>query len=182
MPLKVAFELSDEDLEHFRAAIRSAQARARSLDEKEVVSSARRLVAETRRQPLPGFVRERLASLDVLVRMLDDDEWRLEGSHRARVLDALAYFAEPVDLIPDQLPGVGFLDDAILVELVVQELRPDLDAYTDFCRFREQQRIASLPPEERRRRLDARRHAMLRRIEARRERRARRGGWLFSLR
>jgi hypothetical protein len=51
--------------------------------------------------------------------------------------DGSCYFAEPVDLIPDQVPGVGFLDDAIMVELVVQEIRPELDAYADFCRYRE---------------------------------------------
>jgi uncharacterized membrane protein YkvA (DUF1232 family) len=181
MPVKLVLELSDADLDHFRAAIREAQTRARSLDEKDIIAAARRLAGETSKRPLPEFVRNRLRSLDGLVRMLEDEDWKLEGAHRARVVDALAYFAEPADLIHDQLPGIGFLDDAIMVELVVQELRHDLDAYADFCKFREKQRLDALSPEERRKLLDARRHAMLRRIESRRERRERRGGWLFSL-
>ncbi len=181
MPIKIAFELSDADLEHFRAAMREAQSRARSLDEKSIVSAARRLVAETGKRPLPDFVRERLGQLEGMLRMLDDAEWRIEGRHRARVIDALAYFAEPVDLIPDQLPGVGFLDDAIMVELVVQEIRPELDAYADFCRFREEQAREGVDPEVQRKRLEARRRAMFARIERRRERRGRRGGGLFSV-
>ena len=183
MPIKVAFELSDADLEHFRGAMREAQSRARRLDEKSIVGAARRLLAETAKRALPEFVRERLGKLELMIRMLDDDEWRIEGKHRERVIDALAYFAEPVDLIPDQIPGVGFLDDAIMVELVVQEIRPELDAYADFCRYRdEQRRQGGLDPEVQRKRLEARRRAMFERIERRRERRVRRGGNLFSLR
>jgi uncharacterized membrane protein YkvA (DUF1232 family) len=182
MPIKIAFELSDDDLEHFRAAMREAQSRAHRLDEKSIVTAARRLVAETAKRTLPGFVRERLGKLEGMIRMLDDAEWRIEGKHRARVIDALAYFAEPVDLIPDQIPGVGFLDDAIMVELVVQEIGPELEAYADFCRYRDEQRSqGALDPEVERKRLDARRRAMFERIERRRERRARQGGGLFSM-
>ena len=53
------------------------------------------------------------------------------------MLNALAYFAEPDDLIPDQIPGLGFLDDAIMVELVVRELRHEIEAYEDFRVFRD---------------------------------------------
>ncbi len=52
------------------------------------------------------------------------------------MVSALAYFNEPRDLIPDDVPGFGFLDDAVMVELVVQELKHDLEAYDDFCNYR----------------------------------------------
>jgi uncharacterized membrane protein YkvA (DUF1232 family) len=181
MPIKIAFELSDADLEHFRGAMREAQARARRRDEGSIVAAASRLAAETAKRALPEFVRDRLARLESMLRMLEDPEWRMEGAHRARVLDALAYFAEPADLIPDQVPGVGFLDDAIMVELVVQEIGPELEAYADFCRYREEQRRSGLAPEAQRKRLEARRRAMLARIDRRRARRLRRSGSLFSI-
>jgi uncharacterized membrane protein YkvA (DUF1232 family) len=182
MPLKVAFELSDADLEYFRSSLRAIKTSSRSHEEREIIASAGRLARQTATRALPDFIQDRLKQLDTLIRMLQDSEWRLEGRHRERVLGALAYFAEPVDLIPDQIPGFGFLDDAIMVELVVQELRPELEAYADFCRFREEQeRRAELDPEQRRARLERRRRAMYRRIDSRRERRERRGGSLFAL-
>ena len=46
------------------------------------------------------------------------------------------YFADPNDLIPDRVPGLGYIDDAIKVELVRRELAPEIDAYDDFCAFR----------------------------------------------
>jgi hypothetical protein len=43
MPMEIAFELTDADLERFRAAMREAQPRARQQDEKSIVTGARRL-------------------------------------------------------------------------------------------------------------------------------------------
>jgi len=182
MSLKVAFELSEPDLEYFRSAMETARERARRRDEGSIVDAAKRLSEETSRRALPEFVQARLATLAAMIRMLGDADWRIEGAHRSRVLDALAYFAEPADLIPDQIPGVGFLDDAIMVELVVRELRPELDAYADFCRFRDEQRArGGLSDAAAKQRLESRRRAMLARIDRRRARRLRRGGSLFTV-
>ena len=182
MPISIAFELSDTDLEYFRSAMREVKATAHSRDEKSIIASASRLATLTGTRELPLFVKERLAKLEGLIRMLEDTEWRLEGHHRARVLGALAYFAEPVDLIPDQIPGLGFLDDAIMVELVVRDLQHEIEAYADFCRYRDEQKhLEENDPELRRIRLEKRRRAMYARMESRRERRQRRGGSLFVL-
>jgi uncharacterized membrane protein YkvA (DUF1232 family) len=182
VPVKIAFELSDADLEYFRKAMREVKATAHSRDEKTIVAAAARLADETGARELPEFVKERLGKLRILIEMLDDADWRLEGGHRARVLGALAYFAEPADLIPDQIPGLGFLDDAIMVELVVHDLQHEIESYQDFCRYRDEQKhLEDLDPELRQTRLEKRRRAMYARMDARRERRARRGGRLFIL-
>jgi uncharacterized membrane protein YkvA (DUF1232 family) len=97
------------------------------------------------------------------------------------VLQALAYFAEPSDLVPDQIPGLGFLDDAIMVELVVQDLRPELDAYAIFGAQRDEERARlGIDPAETQRRIQEKRRAMYARMQDRREERARRGG-TFSI-
>jgi len=134
--MKVTFELSDRDLLYFRDCLKRVRGGARSADERVVVAGASRLVKDVLEGVVPEFVRERILKLDQLIRMLQDKEWRLEGDDRARVLNALAYFVDPDDLIPDKLPGIGYLDDAIMVELVVQELRHEIEAYDDFCAFR----------------------------------------------
>jgi len=78
-----------------------------------------------------------------MIRMLTDIHWRLPHDDATRVLNALAYFTEPEDLIPDHIPGLGFLDDAIMIELVVRELKHEIEAYHDFCAYRDDRNSAS---------------------------------------
>lgn len=136
MPLKISFELSDSDLRHFRKLAKSAQTTAKKRSEKRIIQATRKLLAEIAQADVPDFIRERLLNANKFIAMLEDNDWALTGENRQRVLNALAYFNEPADLIPDSIPGIGYLDDAIMVELVVQELRHDIDAYDDFCAFR----------------------------------------------
>ncbi len=42
---------------------------------------------------------------------------------------ALIYFVNPFDLIPDFLHGIGFVDDATFVALVVSAIRDDLERF-----------------------------------------------------
>lgn len=137
MPIKLTLEISDADLDHYREIMRGAARRAEKSPEKELAERARELLGKVRRSRAPDFVRERLAAVESLVGMLEDAEWGLEGEKRERVRTAVAYFADPLDLIPDSAPGLGFLDDAIMVELIVRDLGHEVDAYRDFVRFRE---------------------------------------------
>jgi uncharacterized membrane protein YkvA (DUF1232 family) len=137
--LRVSFELDDEDLKHFRLIMREARKASIRLAPEEIVASAEAILGHIQESAVPGFIRERLDKLKIMIQMLRDHEWRLPGAESTRVLNALAYFAEPEDLIPDHIPGVGFLDDAIMVELVVRELKHEIEAYSDFCEFRSRQ-------------------------------------------
>jgi uncharacterized membrane protein YkvA (DUF1232 family) len=136
MSLKVTFELADADLEHFRRVMREARTTAKERGAEEVLVAAEGLLARIKGIEIPEFIRERLERIRTLVDMVRDQEWKLPEPETARVLNSLAYFSEPDDLIPDAVPGLGFLDDAIMVELVVRELRHEIDAYQDFCAFR----------------------------------------------
>jgi len=138
MPLKVTFELSDKDLRYFRKVMRDARDTARQADEAAILSGASRLLEHVKASDAPQFVKERLLKMRPMIEMLEDAEWKLKGADRERVLSALAYFNEPQDLIPDHVPGFGFMDDAIMVQLVVDELQHELDAYDDFCKLRKQ--------------------------------------------
>jgi len=136
MSLRVTFELRDSDLNHFRKIMREARDVAEEHSPDEVLQSAHGLLESVKKVELPDFVRDRLENIKVLLEMLEDAEWQLPEEETERVLNALAYFAEPEDLIPDHVPGLGFLDDAIMVELVCREFRFEIQAYTRFCRMR----------------------------------------------
>lgn len=42
---------------------------------------------------------------------------------------ALVYFVSPIDIIPDTLVGIGFIDDVAIIAAVVNAVRSDLDAF-----------------------------------------------------
>ena len=134
MPLKITFELSDRDLRELKKRATETIRKFDSADEPRIVESVREMLEKLDAADTPRFVRERSAKLAQLIEMLEDERWQLAGEDRERVLKAVAYMAEPQDLIPDTIPGLGYLDDAIIVELVVQELRHEIEAYEDFRR------------------------------------------------
>jgi uncharacterized membrane protein YkvA (DUF1232 family) len=137
MPLAISFELSDRDLEHFNAAIKAAAFSAGSKSSEEIVQAAGKLLEEAGALQLPDFIMQRLDRLDALIAMVRDEGWALPEDDRQRVLSALVYFADPKDIIPDSVPVLGYFDDAIAIELCVRELKHELDAYEEFCEYRQ---------------------------------------------
>ncbi len=142
MPLKVTFDLSDKDLKFFAAKASAVAERAAQKDEAALIAGAEQLIASMTRET-PVFVRDRVARLETMVAMLRDEHWQLGGKDRERVVKAIAYFAEPEDLIPDDIPTLGFIDDAVMIELVVRELRHELEAYDDFRKVQKSKRRVS---------------------------------------
>lgn len=170
MSLKVTIELSNTDLEHFRKVMRNARGVAQELGQGEVITSTEALLAKVQSEAAPDFILDRITRIKILIDMLRDEEWALPDEERARVLNALAYFAEPDDIIPDDVPGLGLLDDAIMVELVLRELRHEIEAYEDFCRARTQRDEHSEDSASREEWLSARRQALQSRMRNRRRR------------
>ncbi|MGI9328861.1 MAG: YkvA family protein [Pseudomonadales bacterium] len=136
MPLRITFELEDKDLRYFRGIMKKAQAAASTADEVSIINKARAMVHEVREETVPAFVRQRVDSVESLIEMLADSEWDLDKKERKNVLSALSYFSDPQDLIPDNVPVLGYIDDAIMIELVVNELQHEIDAFADFCAYR----------------------------------------------
>ena len=140
MGLRVTFELDDDDLKHFQLIMREARTAAARIAPEDIVAAAEDLLTSIGDTGAPAFIVERLQKLRLMIDMLSDLEWRLPHQEAGRVLNALAYFAEPEDLIPDHIPGLGFLDDAIMIELITRELKHEIEAYQDFCDYRKRMR------------------------------------------
>jgi uncharacterized membrane protein YkvA (DUF1232 family) len=49
-------------------------------------------------------------------------------------VSALLYVLSPVDLIPDFIPGVGYIDDAAVVSACLRMIRKDLARYREWKR------------------------------------------------
>lgn len=171
--MKVTFNLSDADLKYFRKVMQEVRQKHKRSGEEEIVESARALIDAVQNTTVPDFITERIEKLVRLIDMLEDEEWALAGRDRERVVHGMAYFAEPDDMIPDKVPVLGFLDDAIMVELVVTELEHELQAYEDFCEFRQRQeeRFGDEDGATREEWLSSRRRALHQRMRRRRSRR-----------
>lgn len=173
MSLSITIDLSDRDLQHFRDAMKQADAAAAQGDGAAIVAAATKLLVSAQTPNLPDFIAGRLAQLDDMIAMLNDEGWALPAEDRRHVLGALVYFAKESDLIPDSVPVLGFLDDAIAIELAVRELKNELEAYDDFCDYRDREaKRRNLDPSQVGRAdfLEERRVELIERIHTRRER------------
>ena len=77
MPLEITFELSDKDLDHFRAVMQKARERAGELDENTIVENARNLIANMWDADTSDFIRERMHRMETLIGMAQDGDWGL---------------------------------------------------------------------------------------------------------
>ncbi len=174
MGMKISFELTDRDLSYFREALKQSREAVRDAEEAEIIDAIRDVLDEIRQnEPLPDFVAKRIPELESLIGMLTDEEWQLPQTDRERLLATFVYFADPEDILPDDIPVIGYLDDVIIIELVARELVHVREAYDDFCKFRvdfEREQGRNIDAVIRRDRLDRRRqqlHQSMRRRSAR---------------
>lgn len=74
-----------------------------------------------------------LMSLCRMIRAWAKGEY--QGLSWKTVLMALAaalYFLDPLDLVPDFIPGVGYLDDAVVLGFVIRSIQTDLGKFLDW--------------------------------------------------
>lgn len=177
MALTISFDLDDDDLKHFRGLMKQAKSVAKEYDEEDILTATDGLLLEMQEQKLPAFVRDRVGIIENMQAMLRDAAFALPAPERKRILSGLAYFLEPDDLIADDIPVLGFLDDAIMIELIGQELQHETQAYKDFCAFRETEarRRGVDIPMDREKWLESKRQQLIGRIRDRRSRSRTRG-------
>ncbi len=135
--LEVTFSLNDRDVAFLRRLIRHSGERARGQDPDAIVAAAANLVSRVREAKPPRYVLEQVDRLEEILALVQDKDWALPPRTHARVLAALSYFSSPHDLIPDRIPGLGYLDDAIMIELVARDLAPELRGYAAYRRYRQ---------------------------------------------
>lgn len=173
MSLRVAFDLEETDLEYFRSIMKRAGEGVGKTSEDDVVAHAETMINDVRSAELPAFAAQRIGRVESLIEMLRDDEWRLTGNERTNVITALAYFAEPKDVIPDDVPVLGYIDDAIMIELITRELKHEIEAFDDFRRYKREEASRNRDPNVTREDwLDAKRRELHQRMRRRRNSRS----------
>jgi uncharacterized membrane protein YkvA (DUF1232 family) len=181
MAMRLSFELTDRDLDYFRNALKQSRQAVRDADETEIIDAIRDVLNDIRgNEPLPDFVSSRIPQLDRMLEMLVDEEWQLPSADREQLLATFVYFGDPEDILPDDIPVIGYLDDVIILELAARELIHVIEAYSDYCRYRDEfdaEHGKSLDAAIRRDRLDRRRQQLHQRMKRRTQKDRRKSIW-----
>jgi len=136
--IKIVFELDGEDVAYFKKLFQKAQRSAAKLDPDAVLAEGKALVKTIRSSKrVPPFVLQAIEPLDDLIHMLEDEAYDVPAPIHKEILATLAYFSDPEDLIPDSIPGLGYLDDAIMTRILEQQFEAELWGYKKFCNFRD---------------------------------------------
>lgn len=129
-------ELANGSLRLFREVAASLQSDMAPPDVDAIACAARTLSRQfsgVRRAPC---IRLRLRALRALRTMASEEAWELAPAKRRQISLISDYAANQDRLVPDAVPVIGGLDDAVLVELAWPSLQFDLDDYLDFRRLR----------------------------------------------
>ncbi len=133
---KVTFELDEQDAAYFRGLYRAAKKNAAKMDASTIIKDANNLVELVRTSKrVPRFVADAIQTLKDMTEIIEDEDYKAPQAVKNQVLAGLAYFSNPEDLIPDHIPALGFLDDAIMVKFVEEEFRHELWGYRKFRGF-----------------------------------------------
>ncbi|GAB4173523.1 MAG: hypothetical protein Kow00108_08330 [Calditrichia bacterium] len=76
-----------------------------------------------------SFLQDLKEKVKLLFVMVNDKEYKLKKEHKLIFLGALLYFLLPVDLIADYIPGLGFLDDALVLKMVWKSFTDEIETY-----------------------------------------------------
>lgn len=88
---------------------------------------------------------------ELLVAWVRGDYRGVSSQALLSVVAALLYFLSPVDLVPDWLLGVGFLDDLAVLAWVVRRWQSEIDAFKlwrDGQGVETREALKQLPPPE----------------------------------
>lgn len=138
MKHKIELNLDDNDMRYFHEVMKKTKSNIRGVDESIILTRAKHLVSNINKN-VPNFIQTRINKLKTIIMMVEDDEWKIPKQERDQIFTALAYFSNTQELIPDDLPVLGFLDDAIMIELVAVSLADCVSGFKEFCDYREEQ-------------------------------------------
>lgn len=80
------------------------------------------------------WINSMLERVGLLYEMIRDREFSISTKTKALVGAALLYFVLPADIVPDFVPGIGYIDDALILTTLWNLIRSEIDSYNDFRR------------------------------------------------
>jgi uncharacterized membrane protein YkvA (DUF1232 family) len=131
------YYLTPFDVERFNELLQRLGRRAAPLDSDQVVTAARELCDCNMPEAEPPSIQQRMRRVETAARMVDDPDWNASNDAADTARLVVDYLRGGAPLIPDWVPKVGHLDDAIVVDAAWPRLADEVEDYLDFCRARE---------------------------------------------
>lgn len=130
------FHLTAASVDRFNAVLARLGRRTAPLDCDRLATAARELRDRTTGADEPACILQRMKRLEAAVLMLDDIQWEPVDDAGNVASLMVQYASGRHQLLPNSLPKVGRLDDAIAVEAAWPSLRSEVAAFLDYCRVR----------------------------------------------
>jgi hypothetical protein len=131
-----SLELKDNALTRFNAVVRRLDPEHAPFSADQIAGAARRVLRAATKGQESTFIKVRMRRAGEVRALLKDAQWQTTPPLAEQMRELVAYLDDNDALIPNDVPIVGLLDDAILVDVAMDALRSELDEYADFCRYR----------------------------------------------
>jgi uncharacterized membrane protein YkvA (DUF1232 family) len=136
MPGVTSLDLSEDGMIKFNTIVQRLDPAHALFSADQIAGAARRVLRAAMKGQQSAFIKVRMRRAGEMRAVLKDKQWSMPAPVEAKMRDIVGYLDDPHSLIPNDVPLVGFLDDAILVDIAMDSLRAELEDYADFCRFR----------------------------------------------
>ena len=84
------------------------------------------------RQQLTGIWQDLMALYRMLKAWAKGDYRMMPWKTIVWALAAVVYFMNPLDMVPDFIPGIGYLDDAVVLGFVMNSIRKDVSKFLEW--------------------------------------------------
>lgn len=130
------FHLTAASVDRFNALLARLGRRAAPLDCDRLATAARELRDGVAGAGEPACILQRMKRLEAAARMLDDGQWEpVDDAGNVAAL-MVHYATGRYQLLPNSLPTIGHLDEAIAVEAAWPSLQDEVADFLDYCRVR----------------------------------------------
>ena len=136
-----AIKASMPDMEQNKTAISEEKAedilKSGIPEAEEIINNKEKMdnllnMAKEKKKSLPKFIKS-LKYIPDMVRLVNsyskNEYTDISKGKLAIIISALIYLISPIDLIPDILPIIGWIDDAMIVSVCIKHTGPEIEKY-----------------------------------------------------
>jgi len=128
MDTTYSLTLTNEITNHFENILNNTN----HPDSDKTITLAKANLVDLKKTETSPFIVKHIKNLEKMLGMLEDDKWSLSDDEKHYILSACQYLVEDNDVIPDDIPNIGLLDDCIIIDIASKKTNKELSNYNDF--------------------------------------------------